>query len=593
MRVLVVFHGWLPRGDRPASGGALRAWHHGEALRAAGHEVLYVTRDQDAVEGGPPVFASPRQLRTYAQAVQPDRILVVQPEEAPHLAGLGVPLCVDLYAPRLLEAAFQGGVAAEAVHTLRALAAGDEFLFSNPRQRWFYLGLLALAGLDVREVSGRVVPLVAPEGPKRRKPRTLTLVMGGVGLRRAVACLEKLGRGKVIVFGGRPAVGDAEVVDLPSRVPASRHLVYAGSVPWDGLLRAYAGASAALDVMAPNPEREVSLAFRHVDYLGCGLPLITGRHHALAPEVEAAGAGWLVDGDPTEAIEALAEDPAEGRRRGEAARELARTRYARDTCEAPLLDWIEHAEVREHGPAPLPDAAELAGRLSESAAEQRRLSDLLERATAEVAEKRTELAGATGQVQELISTARRLSDAVSDVAQFRTETTRVLGAERDASREEARSLAEQLADLRAQVAKKTSEVRTTSRARDKVLDDVRELRDVLRDQEERLAETTRREEELRVRTGALSADLGAVRAERDRVTGESEGLRSELAALKERGRSLQEAIQKKIQEVAEANGELHRVHDRAGRYESEIERLNHELSALRAEHERLSKRRFL
>ncbi len=602
MRVLVVFHGWLPRKDRPASGGALRAWHHGEALRAAGHEVLYITRDQDHVDGGPPVFASPRQLRTYAQAVAPDRILCVQPEESPHLAGLGIPVCVDLYAPRLLEAAFQGGVANEAINSLRAIAAGDEFLFSNPRQRWFYLGLLALAGVDVRQVSGHVVPLVAPQGPRRRKPKGLTLVMGGVswpwqdpteGLRKAVAILKKLKKGKVVVYGGRPAIGDADVVDLPSRVPPSKRLVYAGATPWPELLKAYAGATAALDVMAPNPEREVSLAFRHVDYLGCGLPLITGPHHALAPALEAAGAGWLVDGDPTPVIEALAADPPEAERRGKAARALARKAFSREVCEAPLLAWVRDGTIRDHSPSPLPDAATLAAQLAEARGEQNRLAALLEKAHHEVNEKRDEVTAKTGQVQDLISTTRRLSNAVADVAEFRAEATRVLGADRDAARDEVQTLAEEVADLRADVAKKDAAVRSVTRSRDRLRDDIRALQANLEDQEQRLAETTSREEDLRSRVGALRADLAAVRAERDRVSGESEGLRSEGADLQQRLASLQESIEKKIQEVAEANGELHRIHDRAGRFESEVERLNGELNAMRAENERLSKRRFL
>lgn len=602
MRVLVVFHGWLPRDDRPASGGALRAWHHGEALREAGHEVLYVTRDQDHVDGGPPVFGSPRQLRAYALAVAPDRILCVQPEEAPHLAGLGVPLCVDLYAPRLLEAAFQGGVADEAINTLRAIAAGDEYLFSNARQRWFYLGLLALAGVDVRAVSGHVVPLVAPSGPRRRKPKELTLVMGGVswpwqdpteGLRKAVAALDALGTGKVVVYGGRPAVGDADVVDLPSRVPPSERLVYAGAVPLPELLRAYAGATAALDIMAPNPEREVSLAFRHADYLGCGLPLITGPHHALAPDLEAAGAGWLVDGDPAPVIEALAADPWEAVRRGKAARALAREAFSREACEGPVLDWAVHGTVREHTDAPLPRAADLAAALAEAQGAQGRLAALLDVAHAEVAEKRAELGEKTAQVQDLISTTRRLSDAVADVAQFRGETARVLGADRDAAREDARTMVEELADLRADVAKKDAALKNVTRSRDRLLADVRSLQTNLEDQQQRLAETSTREEELRVRVGGLRADLGAVRAERDRVAGDSQALRSAGVEAAKRLASLQEAIEKKIQEVAEANGELHRVHDRAGRYESELERLNAELAASRAENERLSKRRFL
>ena len=36
MRILIVHHGRLPGGDQPVTGGALRAWHHGEALRGAG-----------------------------------------------------------------------------------------------------------------------------------------------------------------------------------------------------------------------------------------------------------------------------------------------------------------------------------------------------------------------------------------------------------------------------------------------------------------------------------------------------------------------------------------------------------------------------
>jgi predicted nucleic acid-binding Zn-ribbon protein len=515
---------------------------------------------------------------------------------------LGIPLCVDLYAPRLLEAAFQGGTANEAINSLRAIAAGDEFLFSNRRQRWFYLGLLALAGVDIRQVSGHVVPLVAPKGPRRRKPNELTLVMGGVswpwqdpteGLRKAVAALESLGTGRVIVYGGRPTLGDAEVVDLPALVPPCDRLIYAGALPWPKLLKAYAGATAALDVMAPNPEREVSLAFRHVDYLGCGLPLITGPHHALADALDEAGAGWLVDGDPTPVIEALSADPWEAVRRGKAAKALARKAFGRTVCEAPLLAWVDRATVREHSPSPLPRAAELAAELAEARGAQDRFSALLEKAHAEVEEKRAEVSNKTGQIQDLITTTRRLADAVADVAQFRAESTRVLGAGRDAARDEARSLAEENADLRADLAKKDAALKNVTQSRDRLMSDIRSLQDNLADQEMRLAETNRREEALRTRTGSLRADLSAVRAERDRVAGDGLSQIAANADLVKRLETLQEAVEQKIQQVAEANGELHRMYDRAGRFESDIERLNTDLNALRSENERLSKRRFL
>ena len=175
MRVLVVHHGLLPAEDRPATGGALRAWHHGRALQLAGHEVHWLHRDQD----GPGGFSSPAHLAAVARSLRPDRIVAVQLEDAPALATVGVPLAVDLYAPRLLEAPFEGTLAREAVTVMRALAACDVFLVSNPRQRFTWLGVLALAGVDVRADPTLLVELVAPEGPRRRWPKEPELVAGG------------------------------------------------------------------------------------------------------------------------------------------------------------------------------------------------------------------------------------------------------------------------------------------------------------------------------------------------------------------------------------------------------------------------------
>ena len=503
MRVLVVFHGWLPRADRPASGGATRAWHHGEALRAAEHEVLYITRDQDAVDGGPPVFANASQLRRYAKSVRPDRILCVQPEEAPRLADLGIPLCVDLYAPRLLEAAWESSTEDEAVATLRALAVADEFLFSNPRQRWFYLGLLAIAGVDLRRWSGRVVPLVAPEGPPRKVPKNPLLVMGGVSwpwqdpteaLRRTVAHLEKRRKGKLVVYGGRPAIGDADVVDLPALVPPGPRLEYAGSVPWTDLLQAYSQASAALDVMEFNAEREVALAFRHVDYLGCGLPIITGGYHAL----ELGEAGWVTDDDGLEdVLDVVLDNRDEVMFRSGAASTLARTAYSRKVAERELLDWVENAEIRERMSTPLLDAAELKADLGRVEGEWKQSSALLANALEEVERKRDEVHGLNSQIQALTGTVERLSRTVDEVAGFKREAIRVLGAERDAVGQEARELQRELSDLRADVAKKDVELRAGQREQDRLNDALAAISDRASYTDDRLLEAGRREDRLR------------------------------------------------------------------------------------------------
>ncbi len=623
MKVLVVFHGWLPRDDRPVSGGALRAWHHGQALAEAGHEVVWLTRDQDHVPGGPSTYRSGPELRRLAGAARADRIVCVQPEEAPWLAGLGVPLLVDAFAPRLLEAVFEDTTATEAVRTLRALDAGDAFLFSNPRQRWFFQGLMVLAGVDLRVESGRVVPLVAPRVEVRRRvPKKPRLIMGGVSwpwqapqdaLRAAASWAAEVD-GEVVVVGGRPAVGDARTVDLRKEL-ADTPVRFLDAVPYTELHTLYAGATAALDVMTPNAEREVALSFRQLDYLACGLPIITGTHHALSATLAEHEAGWVVH-DVAEALRSLTPD--EVRRRGKNARRLARERFSRAACEAPLLAWVEAATVRQKTSLPLPEAAELAAALTHAEGELAHLAVLVAKAEAEVAEKREANTRLADQVAALTGTAARLARAVDEVAGFKREAVAVLGAEREAANDEARSLRDQLTALRADAAKKDAELRSTARDRDRIGQELAGLREELSDREDRLNAAAGDAQRAREGRAALRAELSTLREqvaegrglvdkkdaelsagqrERDALQQELSRQRAESAATLESAKveaeRLRDEILKKTRELAECNGELHRVHDRAGRYESELEAAQAQKDALQKENERLSKRRFL
>jgi len=547
------------------------------------------------VNGGPPVFDSPRSLRKYARAAKPDRIICVQPEEAPALGELEIPLCVDFYAPRLLEAVFEENTREESIRTLRALATADHFLFSNPRQRWFYLGLLTLAGIDLREVSGDVVPLVAPQAPKNTRPKSPQFIMGGVawpwqdpteGLARTVKLLRRKRKGRVVIYGGSPTIGNTPVLDLQEEVPPGSRIEYRGNVPWSSLLDAYCSSTAALDLMSPNAEREIALAFRHVEYLGCGLPIITGNQHFLAPDIEDRKAGWVVDPEDLEAVlEEILAKPEEAARRGKNARKLAKDRFHRDLCEAPLIRWLDSAVVREKQPAPIAEAAELAARLSTSKNETTRLAELLEKAENEVAAKRGEIDNLSGQVRTLTSVTERLAKAVDEVSGFKREAIHVLGAERNATAAEADTLRRELADLTADLAKKEAEQRATARERDRVGMDLTASQSNAKALESRLSEMGENQAKSAAEQGRLKADLDALKAERDRLVAEREGLVAQNA-------SLSDNLQKTSQELAESNGELHRVHDKAGRFESEIDRLNREMAALIQENERLSRRRL-
>ncbi len=439
MRVLIT-HRWrvpeptgsanAPAPGAPTPGAALRAWHHAEALRAAGHDVRLLTREADEPGG----FRSPAHLRRLAREHAPDWILAVAPEDAPALRGLA-PLVVDLYAPRVLEAAFEGTQSEEAVRALQAVHAADEVLFSNPRQRWYWLGVLGIAGWDLSRAAGLIIPLAA-HGLARKKPRRPRVIVGGYpwpwaqGNESLARALNHLGKRADVVSYGLPLMAGVE----------SRGLV--SLAEWR---EACSTATVALDRYAHNPERELAASFRQADYLGGGLPMITDPWTVLADEVRAYRAGW-VDEPLEDALDAALQED-----RGDGARALGK-RYARETTEAPLLAWTP--SVRERIASATVRAVDLARARERTATNQLRA----EAAHEEVRRKREEVAALHEQVARLTGALSRLSEAMADVAGFRRETVAVLGTRLAGQTGEAEELRRQLEITRADLDKKTLEL---------------------------------------------------------------------------------------------------------------------------------------
>lgn len=490
MKFILVAHGPPVDLDQPVSGGALRAQVHQTALEHAGHEVIVLRRRQDVADG----YRSAGELRRMVQRSQPDAILCVAVEEAWALRGIA-PLCVDLYAPRMLEAAWEGGQEEQADLALRAVHVADEVLYSNPRQRWFWLGILGLAGWDLSKPCGRVVPLAALGPVDKPKAGAPYFVMGGQRwpwqdptetLGRAVEVLK--GRAEVRVYGP------------PSGVPGVREM---GTVSRRQWLAACAGAVAVLDRYAPHHEREMALSFRQMDALAAGAPLISDADTPLASALRAAGAGW-VDESLEDAIEAaLAASAGGGRVGGESGTtrpgrssaglsggesgttrvggrsaglgggESGTTRlgrssaglgaYAPEQTSKELLAWVPR--VRERGPSVVDAARGLATARARSAAD--RLARL--GAEAEVVHKRAEVEALQGQVRALTSAVEATSAAISDVAAFRRETVSVLGARLSGVEATREQLAREVETLRADLQKKDAELAALIAERDRLL----------------------------------------------------------------------------------------------------------------------------
>ncbi len=476
MRILIVHHGSVPHPDRPVTGGALRARQHATALHNAGHEAVLLARDQDSAGG----FRDHADLRARVRDLRPDRIVCVQPEDAPALRGLDIPLAVDLYAPRLLEAAYDDTLATTTAAVFGALDAGDVFLVSNSRQQWSWYGVLALAGFDLRHDPTRCVPLAAPQGVLRREPPDpLVLVGGGTAwpwqqarpaLERVLQHLDRRQTGTVVWTGGAPLLGTTRA---GWTLPTHPRLVAQPWKPYDDLLAAWAGASAAIDWMGTHPERSLALSFRHVDALGAGLPILTSDNSALADVLGDAG---IATEDIEAAIDRVLDDPAHLHQMRDAAYHLAQTHFHPDTCTAPLVDWVSAPSRAPRRSGPLAEHAALLTRALQAEHLAARFDAERGRLEAEVVAKRQEVEGLHQDLRTLLDSVARQARALDEVAGFKREAIQVLGNREEMAQRNATDLARENALLTADNEKKSAELRAMDSLRERLENDLHHLR---------------------------------------------------------------------------------------------------------------------
>ena len=476
MRVVITHHGQLSKPDRPVTGGALRAAQHAAVLEAAGHDVHLLTRFQDSPSG----FRSLADLRARVTALAPDRIVCVQPEDAPALAGLSIPVAVDLYAPRIVEASFEGTLGPTTAMIFAALEAGDVFLTSNPRQQWSLRSLLALAGFDPRNDPTRLVPLAAPQGVSSVAPPDEPLfVAGGArwpwqdpipALERVLAHLDRRGVGQVVWYGGAPLIGRT---DGGWSLPEHPRLATPGWLPYPDLLAAYSGATAAIDWQGDHPERRLALSFRHVDYLGAGLPVLTGPDSAL---VDVLGSAGIATPDIEGALDVVLDEPDRLQQLRAAAKALATGDFHPDRCGAALLDWIERGTCHVQNPGPLSEQAALIREAERATARAEAADDARKRAEAEVDDKRTENQSLTAQIHTLTDTLARQTRALDEVAGFKREAIALLGNEQVRAQRSADELTRENGLLRADIEKKSAELRAMDDLRARLENDLTNLR---------------------------------------------------------------------------------------------------------------------
>lgn len=331
MKVHVFASDLLPLPGLPTSGGGLRSWQLIEGLRAHGLEVTY-SMPRKVYLGSMFAEAIPPEERERAwdESNQEDLLERFDPEVAlwcnaptlqvrPDWPGRARFLA-DLHGPINMESVFVTKRTLE--DTTReltgALARYDGFSCVSGRQRFYWAGLLAAAGILIDEVPFAVTPLsvqVDREPGERPVPDELRLIYAG-GFYPWQNCMEVLvaigeeldraGTGRLDLFGGVHEFSDSpEFQELFARLRTFDRVHLHGFVARDELAAYYRRASAAVDLMHRNIERELAVTTRTAEYLAQGIPPLYNHYNILSDLVRRHEAGWCLDPEDLEGVRRL------------------------------------------------------------------------------------------------------------------------------------------------------------------------------------------------------------------------------------------------------------------------------------------------
>ena len=504
--------------------------------------------------GNPLSFTDTHELHSIVRYVDPDLILVEAPEEVRRLPPGTFRVVLDLFAPRILEQQFQEGAGErEGVRVLDALQLADAVVFSNERQKYYHLPLLALAGIDCTQSAGVVVPISGPsEQPTFAKPKAPIFVAGGVfwpwadlgpGLARLHSCLKEAKRGKIHLYGGEYGIrSDTQSYADPrqSLPKKSKHLSFKGMVPIDTLWKEYSKASVAFDLMTPNPEREINLSFRQIDYLRCGLPIITSPRQVIAEQLLEYGAGWCVEPGDDKALDKLVGDllahPEKIAKASSAAQKLAKEHFTWESATAPLDTLVRGLKKREHKETFVNRLTRTQGDLWQEHEENKRLRETVIHLQDDQEKKSEELQKLNARLGVLLGSVDRLSGSLTAVSRFKNDALLFLHEQEDAALREAAELATEVERLQLDIKKKDAAIKAGKRELSKAARALAKQEELVaaelekKDKEASIA-AKEAKSELEQRDKALARQEDLFQSELEKKNKELTGLQRELRAV--------------------------------------------------------------
>ena len=327
--VHIFAYDWIPGPDDIASGGGLRGLQLVEALREAGEDVTFSVpsncRHLQRLGRGHP---SLRDVHIHNADNQLDILRETRPQviiwtpfgrDVPPHGPPGTIHVYDMIGLPHVEAAFgvKSQIRRNRDRLLRLSKGIDLFLTGSEEQNGYLLSMLTSDGT---EVVPAIVPYALPASLSptgaRKSSRLRRLHVTGMiypwstsipPLRDAAEWVSRRAGVTLSIIAGTDPGGatDRAVLRALDTISGYPNVLMHGEQTFAKAMNDYGPGSVALDVYDTNTERRLAVPIRTVNALTHGVPVVTTINSTFTRQIEAAGAGLVVEDDSPGALERM------------------------------------------------------------------------------------------------------------------------------------------------------------------------------------------------------------------------------------------------------------------------------------------------
>ena len=381
-KVFIISNDIIPSLGMPVAAPGLRAFGLAEGLRANGAKVKtlvvkgFVERQWMRFGRSVPHPTAPntevigaRSLARYLETNAPATVVIINSNQVDNLKPIrGIKYVMDFFAPKMLEMLYHhsGEYPREEMKQLRqrkirAIRLSDAFIVNGAKKVPYFLAWMLQADRDIRDLPLEVVNMCAPlswgdDLDDQVSDSSVRFAVAGYlhswsTLGSWVRVMERhLDRPGVsldlmVPWHWSSREYEYELRSDLKRLEGHESVTTHGPMTFSEFQKFLSTIDVAIDLFQHNLEREYAMVTRSIIALACGVPVLHPPFTEVSPMIAEYDAGWLVDPEDANALEAvivgIIEDPDALRQKKRNARALASAVIEPEVAVKPLVRIME------------------------------------------------------------------------------------------------------------------------------------------------------------------------------------------------------------------------------------------------------------